>query len=124
MAHYLYHLLDEKKISLDDDVSKIQLVKADIHKVNELVQNNLLGIGEMNIYSLKMNQTDFVFIFAANLKDAIHFYNRTFLRPPLNCHLYSLDVDFYICNDVISFRDSRKEIEQFPAIAGYYTRES
>ncbi|WHY03303.1 hypothetical protein [Neobacillus sp. DY30] len=123
VAHYLYHLLEEKKLSLNDDVSKIQSVTGDIHKVNELVVKNLLGIGEMNVYSMKMNTADFVFIFAPNLKDAIQFYHRTFFKPPLNCHQYSLDFDFYRGNEVISFRDMRKEIEQFPAIAGYYTRE-
>jgi hypothetical protein len=123
MAHYLYQLLAEKKLSLDDDISKIQLVKADIHKVNELVQKNLLGIGKIKIYSLKMTTTDFVFIFATSRKQAIDFYNRTFLQPPLNCQDYSLDIEFYRGNDVISFRDMRKEIEEFPAIAGYFTRE-
>jgi hypothetical protein len=67
-AHYIYHLLEEKKISLDDDMSNIDLVQEDHQKVRELIQNNVLGIHKVGIYSLKMNQKDFIFIFAASKK--------------------------------------------------------
>ena len=65
LAHYIHHLLAEKKISLDDDISKIDLNQADHQKVAEMIQNNVLGFHKIGIYSLKMNQKDFVFIFAA-----------------------------------------------------------
>lgn len=35
----------------------------------------------------------------------------------------SLDFQLARGNDVISFRDMRKEFESFPAIAGYFKRE-
>jgi hypothetical protein len=68
LAHYIHHLLGEMKISLDDDMSKIDLQQADHQKVRELIQNNVLGIHKVGIYSLKMNQKDFIFIFAASKK--------------------------------------------------------
>ena len=123
MAHYIHHLLAEKKISLDDDISKIDLDQADHQKVAEMIQNNVLGFHKIGIYSLKMNQKDFVFIFAASEQEAIQYYTKTFHQTPLNCHEYSLDFQLDRGNDVISFRDMRKEFESFPAIAGYFKRE-
>ena len=119
LAHYIHHLLAEKKISLDDDMSKINLEQADHQKVREMIQNNVLGIHKIGVYSLKMNQKDFVFIFAASQPKAIEFYTKTFHQVPLNCHEYPLDFQFARGNEVISFRDMRKECKSIPAIARF-----
>jgi hypothetical protein len=123
LAHYIYHLLEEKKISLEDDMSKIDLEQANHQKVKELIQNNFLCLHKVGIYSLKMNQKDFVFIFAASEREAIQFYLKTFHQLPLNCYEYSLDFELARGNGVISFREMRKEFMSFPAIAGYFKRE-
>ncbi|MFP7296872.1 hypothetical protein [Neobacillus niacini] len=123
MAHFIYYLLSEKKISLDDDSTQLERAQADLQKVKELFDKNVLGIRKICIYSLKMNHKDFVYIFAATREEAIHFYTETFQRKPLNCHVSLLDYQFYRGKDVISFRDMRREFEDFPAIAGYFTRE-
>ncbi|MDR7240502.1 hypothetical protein [Neobacillus drentensis] len=122
LAYYIHHLLAKQKISLNDDISKIDLKQADHQKVKELFQNNILGFHKVNIYSMKMNQKDFVFIFAASQQEAVQFYIKTFHQNPLNCHEYSLDLQLDRGNDVISFRDMRKEFESIPAIAGYFKR--
>jgi len=122
LAHYIHHLLAAKKIALEDDFSIKDLEKADHQKVKELIQNNVLGFHKVGIYSLKMNQEYFVFIFASNNQEAIRFYAKTFHQNPLNCHEYSLDCQIDRGNDGISFRDMRKEFASFPAIAGYSTR--
>ncbi|WP_026565568.1 hypothetical protein [Bacillus sp. UNC41MFS5] len=122
LAHYIYHLLAEKKISLEDDFSIKDIGQADHQKVKELIQDNVLGFHKVGIYSLKMNQKDFVFIFAANNQEAIQFYTKTFHQNPLNCHEYSLDYQIARGNDGISFRDLRKEFERVPAIAGYFKK--
>ncbi|PAE44298.1 hypothetical protein [Bacillus sp. 7884-1] len=122
LAHYIHHLLGEMKISLDDDMSKLDFQQADHQKVREMIQNNVLGIHKIRIYSLKMNQKDFVFIYAASEQEAIQFYTKSFHQTPLNCHEYSLDFQLARGNDVISFRDIRKEYEDLPAIAGYFNK--
>ena len=93
LAHYIHHLLEEKKISLDDNISKNDLDKADHQKVKLMIQNNVLGFHKVGIFSLKMNQKDFVFIFAATDREAIQFYTETFHQSPVNCHEYSLDFE-------------------------------
>ncbi|MEH6906229.1 hypothetical protein CN481_22905 [Bacillus sp. AFS006103] len=122
LAHYIHHLLEEKKISLDDNISKNDLDKADHQKVKLMIQNNVLGFHKVGIFSLKMNQKDFVFIFAATDREAIQFYTETFHQSPVNCHEYSLDFELTRGKGGISFRDMRKEFEDFPAIAGYFER--
>jgi hypothetical protein len=123
LAYYIHHLLAEQKISLEDNISKIDLNQANHEKVEEMIQRNPLGLLlKVGIYSLKMNQKDFVFIFAGSHKEAIQFYTETFQQNPLNCHEYSLDFQLARGNDVISFREMRKEFTSFPAIAGYFKR--
>ncbi|MFB6466820.1 hypothetical protein ACE38V_08340 [Cytobacillus sp. Hz8] len=122
LVHYLYHLLTEQKISLDDSIQALDFDQADHQKVAEMIQNNVLGFYKIRIYSLKMNQNDFVFIFANSEQEAIQFYTENFQQSPLNCHEYTLDFQLARGNEVISFRDMRKEFERFPAIAGYFGR--
>src|SRR4051794_38704839 len=123
LAHCIYHLLAEKKISLEDDVSQINFQLVDNQKVKELVQKNVLGIAKVGIYSLKMSEKDFVFIFAYNKHEAVQFYLKIFNQSPLNCHEYTLDYQLSRGNSAISFREMRKEFEIIPAIAGYFSRE-
>ncbi|MFC0273446.1 hypothetical protein ACFFIX_18770 [Metabacillus herbersteinensis] len=122
LAHYIHHLLEEQKISLGDNISKLDFDQADHQKVSELIQNNVLGFHKVNIYSLKMKQNDYVFIFADSKPRAVNFYSESFHYAPLNCHEYSLDFELARGNGVISFRDMRKEFMSFPAIAGYFER--
>ncbi|TDK64150.1 hypothetical protein E2K98_04620 [Bacillus salipaludis] len=122
LAHYLYHLLAEGKISLWDDSSRIDLNHADQHKVAKMIQTNVLGFHRVGIYSLKMNKKAFAFIYASSQEEAIQFYNQSFQKTPLNCHEYPLDLELTRGNGVISFREMKKEFKSFPAIAGYFVR--
>lgn len=122
LAHYIYHLLTEKKISLEDDASKIDLNQADHLKVAEMIQNNVLGIHKIRVFSLKMNQKTFAFIYASSQEEAIQFYTQSFHQTPLNCHEYPLEFELTRGDVVLTFRDMRKEFKSFPAIAGYFNR--
>ncbi|MCM3766267.1 hypothetical protein [Neobacillus niacini] len=78
LAHYIYHLLAKHKISLEDDISKIDRVQADPQKVAELIRKNVLRIHKSRIYSLKKNAKDFIFIFATSQQEAIQFFKETY----------------------------------------------
>ncbi|NMD71274.1 hypothetical protein HHO41_13300 [Bacillus sp. DNRA2] len=124
LAHCIYHLLIEKKITLEDDIAKLNMQEADNQIVAELTNNNVLGIvRKAGIFSLKMDQQNFVFIFAKSDSEAIRFYTEMFDKAPLNCHEYSLDFQLTRGRELISFREMRKEFERFPAIAGYFKKE-
>jgi len=122
LAHYLFHLLNEKKISLKDDISKIDLHQADHKKVAEMIKKNVLGFRKVRIYSLKMDQKTFVFIYASNQEEAIQFYIKSFHCRPLNCHEYPIGFEISRGREVLSFLDMKKEFESFPAIAGYFSK--
>lgn len=124
LAHCIYHLLIEKKITLEDDIAKLNMQEADNQIVAELTNNNVLGIvRRAGIFSLKMDQQNFVFMFAKSDSEAIRFYTEMFDKAPLNCHEYSLDFQLARGRELISFREMRKEFERFPAIAGYFKKE-
>jgi hypothetical protein len=59
LANYLCCLLAELEISLNDTIIQIDLEKANHQQVEELIQNNHLGIRKMGIFSLKRNAKDF-----------------------------------------------------------------
>jgi hypothetical protein len=50
VSHYICHLLEEKKLSLEDDSSKLDSVTADLQKVEEMIKNDVLGIYKTCIY--------------------------------------------------------------------------
>ncbi|WP_053362539.1 hypothetical protein [Bacillus sp. FJAT-27251] len=122
LAHYIFHLLAEKKISLEDHMDQIDLYQADQQKVAEMIDNNFLGFHKVGIYSLKRSAKEFVFIFAGSELEAIHFFTRTYRQRPLNCHESCLDFELVRGNEVISFREMKKEFERFPAVAGVFRR--
>lgn len=122
LAHYLYHLLEERKISMEDHIDCVDFEQANHQKVAELIQNNQLGIRKLGIYSLKRNEKEFVFIYAYSVQEAIEFFTKSFQQRPLNCHEYSLDFELARGNGVITFREMKKEFGRFPVVAGYFTR--
>jgi hypothetical protein len=122
LTYYLYHLLAERNISLDDHINQIDLEQADHQEVAEMIQTNHLGIRKLGVYSLKKNAKDFVFIYAYSDQEAIDFFTETFQQTPLNCHEYPLDFELARGNWVVTFREMKKEFDQFPAIAGYFKK--
>lgn len=122
LAHYIYHLLSEQKVTLEDDIEKINEVQADPQKFAELVRKNVLGIYKVRVYSLKLNARDFIFIFASSPQQATQFFTETFQQRPLNCHEYSLDFELVRGKEVINFREMKKDCNSFPAIAGRFER--
>ncbi|MCM3768752.1 hypothetical protein [Neobacillus niacini] len=122
VAHCIYHLLMEGKISLEDEISKLDSVQVDHQKVAELIRKNVLGIHKVRIYSLKMNRKEFYFIFASGPEEAIQFFIEIFKQSPLNCHEYPLEFELERGKEFVNFREMRKDFERFPAIAGRFER--
>jgi hypothetical protein len=65
-----------------------------------------------------MNTKEFSFIFASSPEEATRFFTENYQRSPLNCHEYPLEFEFVRGKEVVNFRETRKECESFPAIAG------
>ncbi|MEK4381149.1 hypothetical protein NSS70_04425 [Aeribacillus sp. FSL K6-2848] len=122
LAHYILHLLQEGKVSLEDDADKIDFLQADHEKVAQMIQQNQLGLSDIKFFSLKYDEKIFAFVFAASQEEAIEFFQKKFKRKPKNCHEYPLDFPMARGQEFLTFRDMRKEHKNFPAIAGIYER--
>jgi hypothetical protein len=122
LAHYILHLLQEGRVSLEDDADTIDFMQADHEKVAQMIGENHLGFSDIRIFSLKYDNKRFAFIFAANEEEAIRFFQQKFKRKPYNCHEYPLDFPMSRGQEFLTFRDMRKEYSNFPALAGFYER--
>lgn len=122
LAHYILHLLQEGKVSLDDDADSLDFTQADHRKVSKMIEQNLLGFSDIKVFSLKYDDKLFAFIFAASKEEAIQFFHQKFKRKPYNCHEYPLDFPMSRGNEFLTFRDMKKEYSHFPALAGFYER--
>lgn len=123
LAYYILHLLENKQITLDDDVSKVDLEKANHEQVAAMIKENKLGFYPIKIFSLKMDQNKFVFIFASSAEEATQFYIKTYHKPPLNCQQQLLEYELVRGNETLTFRDLKKEHVKFPEVTGWYVRD-
>jgi hypothetical protein len=122
LAHYILHLLQEGKVSLEDDADSLDFTQADHEKVAKMILQNQLGFSDIRIFSLKYDNKRFAFIFAASEEEAIQFFRQRFKRKPYNCHEYPLDFPMSRGQEFLTFRDMKKEHSHFPALAGFYER--
>lgn len=122
LAHYIYYLLHEGKISLEDDAENMNFNDAEKDKVDALIKNNVLGFHKIGIFSLKRKPNQFAFIFAPDKNKAIEHFIDIFHQKPLNCVEILLDYEIFRGNEIISFRELKHEYTEFPAFVGIYER--
>lgn len=124
LAHYIYHLIQDKKIELSDQNSKLQTVAADYEKLKEIRKNNVLGMRKIKTFSIKMSDTKFCFIYASDRVAALLHYRQLHNgHDPINCidYIYE-DMLVPTAKRLVSFRDYKKEFTNFPVFIGYYER--
>ncbi|HSH24221.1 MAG TPA: hypothetical protein VLA13_01585, partial [Massilibacterium sp.] len=122
LAHYILHLLQEGKVTLEDDKSKLDLNQADHEKVKRMIKENHLGFSQIKIFSLKYSDMQFVFIFAESGEIAKKFFRQQFKKEPFTCTEMLMNEPITKGNRTLTFRELRKEFNSFPAFAGIYDR--
>lgn len=122
LAHYIFYLIREGKISFSDDSSVLAHHSDYSDKFLRIWQKNQLGFCQIKVYSLKQEAKKFVFIFAKDRKEAILHYRLTYGKNPLNCHEISLDNEMIVGHRVITFRRLKKEFRTFPVVVGEYEK--
>ena len=123
MAHSLYYLLLEGLVSPDDPHTVLNDVEVDVDLVGEWTKQNYLCISVEKVYSLKIADDEFVFLFAKDPQQAVSFITNKWKIQPRNCQEYSLDFTIMRGKEFVSFRDMKKDFLSFPAIIGLYKRE-
>lgn len=119
LVYYIQHLLSENKISLEDDVSKLDFNQADQDKVAELIRKNPLGFRKIYVFELKVDGGGVVYIFAANEQDAINLFKRTFRKAPIELDYCPLDTEIIVGNKVMTFRELKRTYNHFPTFISF-----
>ena len=122
-AHILYYLLLEGLVLPDSPHTILDHVEFDVDLVCEWTKQNDLRIQIEKVYSLKISDDKFVFVYAKDAQTATAYIKNNWKIQPLNCHEYLLDNTIMSGKEFISFRDLKKDFLSFPALIGFYERE-
>ncbi|MCR2823303.1 hypothetical protein [Lederbergia panacisoli] len=120
LAHYIYCLLKEEKITLEDDDSILSEVQPDSAKLVKMVKENHLGFCQVKMFALKARNTPWIFIFAKNLEEAEKLLLRETGQRPLRCREIIPDQVVYVNNRFFNFHDLKKQQSKFPCLVGYH----
>lgn len=123
-AHYIFHLLREGLVMLDDDISKIDQITVDKSIIDELTEQNYLGFNQVKVFALKLDDYLFAFIFAKDRQEAIDFCQKQLRKKPRNCNEYPFYFSMSRGKEFLTFQDMKKEHSSFPAVIGFYEREA
>lgn len=124
LAHYIFNLIQDKKVTLNDPESKINTVEADHNKLKEIREKNVLGMRKIKTFSIKISDTKFCFIYATDRMAALLHYRQLHNgHDPINCidYIYE-DMLVPTAKRLVSFRDYKKEFSDYPVLIGYYER--
>ena len=124
IAHTLYYLLLEGLVSPDSRHTILDQVEFDVDLVGEWTKQNYLRIQIEKVYSLKISDDEFVFVFARDAQTATAYIKNNWKIHARNCHEYSLDFTIIRGEECISFRNMKKDFLSFPAVIGLYEREA
>lgn len=122
LAHIIWHLLQEGKVKMEDEVSSLDFSQIDNDKLTNMIENNYLGFKQIKVFSLKESDKRFIFIFAKNQNEAVEHFKKTFKKAPINCHEYDMEMRMSSGNRFFSFRELTKEFQSFPVVAGQFVR--
>ncbi|MEK3889824.1 hypothetical protein [Bacillus sp. FSL K6-3431] len=120
LAHTIFCLSQEGKISWDDNDSVLSKVQPDPARLTEMIEKNFLGICEINMYTVRVTNRKWAFIFAKSSEEAKNHLWKTIRRKPLSCRELSPDQEVWIGNRFLHFREWKKEQSGFPCLVGYY----
>lgn len=123
LAHTIFWGMTTQGISPEDDSEKLKTLPFDREAISALVQNNVLGMGQIKLYVVRVGAELFAFYFARNVLEASSHHTRLFSQKPstiveaerlLHKHMYLADLD-----KSMMLVDYRKELLQFPAYIGH-----
>lgn len=123
LAHTIFWSMTTQGISPDDDSEKLKDLPFDEEAISTLVQNNVLGMGQIKLFVVKVRAELFAFYFARNVLEANAHHTQLFFQKPLSIvaserllhkSMYLADLDKHMM-----LVDYRNELLQFPAYIGH-----
>ncbi|WP_431030034.1 hypothetical protein [Lysinibacillus sp. LZ02] len=123
MAHICYWAITTQNVQLEDDSKVIDQLAFGRQAITQLMQQNVLGLGQIKLYVITVNKHLYAFYFARNGLEAASHHKRIFREQPQNIseaprlmhklmHLTSINKEIFLI-------DYRKQILQFPAYIGH-----
>ncbi|MED3747584.1 MULTISPECIES: hypothetical protein [Geobacillus] len=94
----------------------------DRRAIARLVEENPLKVREIHVFSVKVGQGRFAFVFAADEEEAKSFIRHKYGIEPKNCFQYPLDFPMSIGNRFTTFREMART-KNLPSLAGFYQKE-
>ncbi|WP_062110007.1 hypothetical protein [Bacillus niameyensis] len=120
LAHHIFCLVQEGKISWHDPDSILSNIEPNFEKLESMHESNFLGLCPIKIFSLKLERGQWAFVYAKDPAEASQYVQRTVGKKPLNCHELSPDFEIYYGNRILNFRALKKEQTEFPCLIMYY----
>lgn len=123
LAHTIFWGMTTQGISPEDDSEKLKELEFDREAISALVKNNVLGMGQIKLYVVRVSTEQFAFYFARNALEASSHHTRLFFQKPstiveaerlLHKYMYLADLD-----KNMMLVDYRKELLQFPVYIGH-----
>jgi hypothetical protein len=123
MAHALYYVLREKIVSPEEPHTALDDKQIDWELVNQWTTENYLCLNTVKVFSLKIADNEFAFVFAHHQQEAREFLHDSCKIKPINCHEYLLDCSMLRGNEYVTFREMKKDFLTYPALIGFYHRD-
>ncbi|KYD28544.1 hypothetical protein ABEV35_10885 [Geobacillus stearothermophilus] len=128
LIYTLHYFLSTKRLRRDSTMEELEkamenATEEDKRAIARLVEENPLKVREIHVFSLKIRQGRFAFVFATNEEEAKLFVQHKYGIEPKNCFQYPLDFPMSIGNRFTTFREMAREKNSFPSLAGFYQKE-
>lgn len=122
LAHYIFCLVQEGRITWRDERSILTKVQPNQDRLADMIRNNFLGICQIHMYALKVKKGKWYFIYAKSPEEAKRHLWITTGSKSLNCHEVPADQRVSIDNRCLTFREWKKEQSEFPCLVGCFEK--
>ena len=123
MAHICYWAITTHQVGLEEDSTVLDQLTFDKGTIQQLMNQNVLGLGRIKLYVVTVNQSLYAFYFASNSLEAASHHKVMFREQPRNIaeaprlmhklmYLSNIDKEMLLI-------DYRKQVLQFPAYVGH-----
>lgn len=127
LAYSIMWAMQNKLVTGNSSFEDFLNCDLDHNEISRMQERNLLGLKLVSLYSSKLEDNQYVFIFAESSMAAKMFYKSLYGKSALNMTDASsrMDMEMWDANEgYITFREMKDRTLDFPAVALVYEKES
>ena len=125
-AHAIFWAISQEIVQQTDDSKNLNTITYDNAAIEQLIQNNVLGLGTIKLYLITCKNNWYAFYFAKNVLELNNLHRSLFNQDPGKIveakrllHKY-----FTVDDEDIQLIDYRKNILSYPAYIGHAKAQS